>query len=111
MGNPLYRSPLYNDDGTIRIANNRMVAWHLGMSGQPLPSLHYRVLATYQTGLGTYDDPFTSPKYNFSLLAELSWLMQKGWSLRGAFGMDQGKLLGDNYGAQLSIVKSGIFAK
>ena len=111
MGNPLYRSPLYNDDGTIRIANNRMVAWHLGMSGQPLPSLHYRVLATYQTGLGTYDDPFTSPKYNFSLLAELSWLMQKGWSLRGAFGMDQGKLLGDNYGVQLSIVKSGIFAK
>jgi hypothetical protein len=111
MGNPLYRSPLYNDDGTIRIANNRMAAWHLGMSGQPLPSLHYRVLATYQTGLGTYDDPFTSPKYNFCLLAELSWLMQKGWSLRGAFGMDQGKLLGDNYGAQLSIVKSGIFAK
>ena len=111
MGNPLYRSPLYNDDGTIRIANNRMVAWHLGMSGQPLPSLYYRVLATYQTGLGTYDDPFTSPKYNFSLLAELSWLMQKGWSLRGAFGMDQGKLLGDNYGVQLSIVKSGIFAK
>ena len=111
MGNPLYRSPLYNEDGTIRVANNRMVAWHLGLSGDPLPSLHYRVLTTYQTGLGTYDDPFTSPQYNFSLLAELSWQLRHGWSLRGAFGMDQGKLLGDNYGAQLSIVKSGIFAK
>lgn len=111
MGNPLYRSPLYNEDGTIRVANNRMVAWHLGLSGDPLPSLHYRVLTTYQTGLGTYDDPFTSPQYNFSLLAELSWQLHHGWSLRGAFGMDQGKLLGDNYGAQLSIVKSGIFAK
>lgn len=111
MGNPLYRSPLYNDDGTIRVANNRMVAWHLGVSGQPLSSLNYRVLATYQDGLGTYDDPFVAPQYNFSLLAELSWLLHDGWSIRGAFGIDQGKLLGNNYGAQLSIVKSGIFAK
>ena len=111
MGNPLYRSPLYNEDGTIRVANNRMVAWHLGLSGDPLPTLHYRLLTTYQTGLGTYDDPFTSPQYNFSLLAELFWQLRHGWILRGALGMDQGKLLGDNYGAQLSIVKSGIFAK
>jgi len=111
MGNPLYRSPLYNDYGDIRMANNRMVAWHLGVSGQPLPHLRYRVLSTYQTGLGTYDDPFASPQYNFSLLAELSWLIKRGWSLRGAFGMDQGKLLGDNYGVQVSIVKSGILNK
>ena len=111
MGNPLYRSPLYNDDGTINISNNRFVAWHLGLSGQPLPSLHYRLLATYQTGYGTYNDPYTSRQHNLSLLAELSWLFQKGWCLRGAFGMDQGQILGDNYGIQISIVKSGIIAK
>ena len=111
MGNPLYRSPLYNDDGTINISNNRFVAWHLGLSGQPLPSLHYRLLATYQTGYGTYNDPYTSRQHNLSLLAELSWLFQKGWCLRGAFGMDQGQILGDNYGIQISIVKSGILKK
>lgn len=111
MGNPLYRSPLYNEDGSIRVADNRFVAWHLGLSGQPLAPLHYRLLATYQTGYGTYNDPFTSRQYNLSLLAEVSWQLKNGWSLKGALGLDQGKLLGDNFGAQLTIVKSGILAK
>ena len=30
MGNPLYRSPLYNDDGHIEVEHNRFKAWHLG---------------------------------------------------------------------------------
>lgn len=111
MGNPLYRSPLYNDNGSIVVANNRMVAWHLGLSGQPLAPLHYRVLATYQTGLGTYNEPFTSRQYNLSLLAEASWLFKHDWSVRGALAMDKGKLLGDNFGVQLTIVKSGFLAK
>ena len=111
MGNPLYRSPLYNEDGSISVADNRFVAWHLGVSGQPMHSLNYRVLATYQTGYGTYNDPFTSRKYDLSLLAEVSWHLCKGWSLRGALGLDKGKLLGDNFGAQFTVVKSGILAK
>ena len=111
MGNPLYRSPLYNTDGSIRVVNNRFVAWHLGLSGQPLAPLHYRLLATYQTGYGTYDDPFTNKKYNLSLLAEASWQFCKGWQVRGALALDRGGLLGDNYGAQLTIIKTGILAK
>jgi len=111
MGNPLYRSPLYNDDGSIRVANNRFVAWHVGLSGQPLSSLHYRVLTTYQTGLGTYDHPFTSRQYDLSLLAEVSWLFGDGWKLRGALAMDKGRLLGDNYGLQLTIIKTGFLSK
>ena len=111
MGNPLYRSPIYNSDGSISVADNRFVAWHLGFSGKAAEPLSYRLLTTYQTGLGTYNDPFTSKQYNFSLLAELSWQLKNGWSLKGGFAMDKGKLLGDNYGAQLTIVKLGVFAK
>ena len=111
MGNPLYRSPLYNRDGSIRVADNRFVAWHLGLSGQPMNPLRYRLLATYQTGLGTYDRPFTGRQYNMSLLAEVSWQILHGWQFRGALAMDKGRLLGDNYGAQLTIIKSGILAK
>ena len=111
MGNPLYRSPLYNSDGQIRVENNRFVAWHMGISGQPLPPLHYRVLATYQTGFGTYDIPFTRKQYNTSLMAEVSWQFCHGWQLRGAMAMDKGSLLGDNFGAQFTIIKSGILAK
>ena len=111
MGNPLYRSPLYNDNGSIRVTDNRFVAWHLGVSGQPLAPLHYRFLATYQTGLGTYADPLPGRHYNLSLLAEASWRFPHDWMVRGALAMDKGRLLGDNYGFQLSIIKTGILAK
>ena len=111
MGNPLYLSPLYNDNGHIYVANNRFVAWHLGIGGNPVSSLGYRFLATYQTGLGTYDDPYTSPQYDLSLLAEVSWRLKGGWSLSGGFGMDKGKLRGENYGVQFTLVKSGIIRK
>ena len=111
LGNPLYRSPIYNNDGSIRVANNRFVAWHFGASGQVISPLHYRVMTTYQTGLGTYNDPFCAEQYNLSMLAELSWQIRNGWSLRGAFAFDKGKLLGDSFGAQLTIVKTGIITK
>ena len=111
MGNPLYLSPLYNDNGRIYVANNRFVAWHLGIGGKPVSSIGYRFLATYQTGLGTYDDPYTSPRYDLSLLAEVSWHLKGGWSLCGGFGMDKGKLRGENYGVQFTLVKSGSIIK
>jgi hypothetical protein len=36
MGNPLYQSPIYNTDGRIYVKDNRFVAYHLGVEGQPL---------------------------------------------------------------------------
>ena len=111
MGNPLYRSPLYNDDGNIRVTNNRFVAWHVGLSGQPLAPLHYRLLATYQTGLGTYADPLPDRQHNLSVLGEASWQFPRGWQVRGGIAFDRGRLLGDNFGLQLSIIKSGILSR
>ena len=46
MGNPLYRSPIYNTDRRLYIYNNRFVAWHLGIDGAPTSRLAYRALAT-----------------------------------------------------------------
>ena len=106
MGNPLYLSPLYNEDGKIEVKHNRFVAWHLGLSGTPMPRLHYRVLATWQKGFGTYYYLPANPEENISLLAEAGYSFAHGWSVKGAFAMDKGKLRGDNYGAQISVVKS-----
>lgn len=116
MGNPLYRSPLYNDDGQIRVQNNRFVAWHFGVSGNPVTGLHYRLLATFQTGYGTYDNLFPDPEHNVSLLAEVDYRFPaesalRGWSLRGALGLDSGPILGDNTGMQLTIAKQGLFKR
>ena len=71
--------------------------------------LHYRVLATWQKSYGSYYYLPTNPMEGVSLLAEAGYSFSHGWSLKGAFALDAGKLRGDNYGFQLSVVKSGLF--
>lgn len=111
MGNPLYRSPLYNTDSHhIRVASNRFWAWHVGVSGNPVCGLHYRLLASWQRSWGSYQYPFLNPERNTSLLAEAEYRFAsctalKGWSVKGAFGMDHGGLLGNNVGGQLTVAK------
>ena len=105
MGNPLYRSPLYNEDGRIEVEDNRFVAWHLGFDGAPTDNLAYRVLATWQEGVGSYDRPYLMPRRNVSLLAEISYQLRKGWTLKCGFGADFGKILGNNRGLQISASK------
>lgn len=109
MGNPFYLSPLYNEDGTIQVKNNRFTAWHLGLSGDPSARLHYRVLATWQRGYGNYHELFREPEENVSILAEASYRLQDGWLLKAALGMDSGHIYGDNVGCQLTVVKTGLF--
>jgi len=110
MGNPLYRSPLYNDNHDISVSNNRFWAWHLGISGDPMPRLHYRLLATWQKGFGTYKDPFINPSDNVSMLAEASYCFAektplKGWRVKCGVGVDRGSLLGDNVGVEFTVGK------
>jgi len=107
IGNPLYRSPLYNDDSMIDVKNSRFMAFHLGVNGRPTDHLGYRVLATWQEGLGTYSKPYTHKRHNVSFLTEATWNIRRGWSVRGAYGMDFGSILGHNAGFQLTIIKSG----
>lgn len=111
MGNPLYLSPIYNENGEIRVANNRFHAVHLGISST-IHNLHYRVLATYQDGLGTYSVPYTRKKGSWSVMAEAGYSFDgrmKGWAVGGACGADWGSLRGNNYGFQLTISKTGIY--
>lgn len=111
IGNPLYRSPLYNDNGQIRFENNRFVAYHLGFDGQPTDELSYRVLLSHQVAYGTYDLPYTKKQRNTSFMIEAAYQLPHQWKLKGAVGMDFGKTLGNNRGFQLTISKSGIFRK
>lgn len=107
IGNPLYRSPIYNTDGTLTVEDNRFVAYHLGISGQPTPRLSYRLMATYQSGLGTYKKPYTHERHNVSCMLEAAYSLPHGWLLTGAFGMDAGSILGHNYGLQITVAKTG----
>ena len=108
MGNPLFLSPIYNKDGKIEVENNRFRALHLGLAGSPTEKIDYRILGTYQGGLGTYAHPYTVRRNNVSVLAEVAVRFDKGWSARGGYGMDFGSILGHNYGLQLTIAKRGL---
>ena len=111
IGNPIYRSPLYNEDGQLYIENNRFMAYHLGFDGQPSDRLGYRVLATYQKGWGTYNLPFNKMHHNVSFLVEGAYHFNHDWKVKGDYGMDFGsnQMLGHNAGFQLTVSKSGIF--
>lgn len=109
MGNPLYRSPIYNTDGQIEVEDNRFMAFHLGFDGKPTDNLDYRVLASYQEGFGTYASPYDNKHHNVSFMVEATYHLRHNWDVKGAYGMDFGAILGHNAGFQLTISKSGIF--
>lgn len=115
MGNPLYLSPIYNEDGEIKVENNRFYAFHIGIDGNPRNNLYYRILATYQKGFGSYRCPYTEPRYNTSLLLEASYTftkkLLKGFNVKVGYGMDWGKILGNNDGLQFTLTKCGILGK
>lgn len=112
IGNPLYISPIYNETGEIMTKNNRFMAFHLGLGGHPSEQFGYRFLASWQDGLGTYQDPYLRKKHNVSIMAEAEYNFRgktlDGWSVKGAFGMDNGHIRGYNTGFQLTIAKKGI---
>lgn len=106
LGNPLYRSPIYNDDHKLDFQCNRFVAWHIGFSGQPTADLHYRVRGSWQEGLGRYDFPYINPKRNVSLGIEADYNAHQilsGLHIGVAFGFDRGELMGNNTGAAITL--------
>jgi len=116
MGNPLYRSPIYNKDGNVMVENNRFVAWHLGFSGKPTGQWSYRVLGTWQRGFGTYELPFFDPCESVCIMAEADYAFPArsalaGWSLKASAGKDWGKIYGNNTGFQLTVTKCGLLQK
>lgn len=107
IGNPLITSPIYNDDGTIYFYNNRLVAHHIGISGEPTKNIHYRILYSYSSNWGTYEYPFDDIKYQTSILAELQYkIPKKRLSFKASIGYDKGDIYKENLGFQLGITKT-----
>lgn len=112
-GNPLYRAPLY-DGHALVTTSNRFKAIHIAFTGSPLQSLSYRFFATWQKSWGTYSNPFLDVQRNVSLMAEAEYTLPKSLrdiTLRATVGTDRGMLLGDNTGAQFSIIWKGLLCR
>ncbi len=111
MGNPLLISPIYNSNtpGKIEFHNNRIRAHHIGIQGQPICELGYRILYTHTQAYGRYHFPNKYPKRGDYLLLEATYSPRKiqGLSFTAAYGMNRGSLIGNGDGGMITISYSG----
>ena len=110
IGNPLITSPLYNDvfghANTLSFYNNRVKALHLGIAGDPSAEWHWRVMASITWNWGTYTTPLPEPAMRQDyFLAEATYRPRwaRRCSARLGLGLDHGRILGNSFGAQLTL--------
>ena len=86
---------------------------HFGLSGSPMQGLDYRLLYTYTTSLGNYVIPLASPRHAHYYMAEATYRLKPlpALSITAAVGGNAGSLLGDNFGAMLTVAYRGAFCK
>ena len=109
IGTPLITSCLYNESHIFNIYNNRVEAFHAGVSGHPTKRLNYRILLTKSHNWGTYKTPFAMIKSNLSGLMEISYMPHWAEGFSGTFSLafDKGELYGNNRGIMFGIKKRG----
>lgn len=110
IGTPLAISPLYNVDHRLYIYDTRFIGYHLGLEGNPMKELDWRILLTFTQNWGTYRFPLVNVLNNFSGLAEINYhpkKLLKGWYAKVGIGWDAGHLLGKSIGAMVTIGKTG----
>ena len=109
MGTPLLPSPLYNQDGRIAPIDSRVKAHHIGIDGNPVPGVSYRILYTHEKAWGTYGAPRTDPAKGDYLLVEASYAprMLKGLSVTASYGQNWGTLFDASKGFMIGVAYSG----
>jgi len=112
IGTPMARSPLYNTDGYLRFADNRLRGFHLAVMGNLGSQFAYRAMLSWRKSFGTPFIPRLQPFTCTSMMLEATysprWL--KGLHVCAQLAHDHGKLYGgNNTGALLSITYNGNF--
>ncbi len=110
QGTPFVPGTIYNKDGYLLVKDNRLRGFHAGISGTIYEPLQYRLLVSYRKSWGTYTCPRTETAHDTSVMLEgvYSFRQVKGLQIKGQLAIDRGNLLGDNFGALLSVSYQGI---
>ena len=105
IGTPFMVSPIYNTDGNMVFAYNRMRGFHIGVEGVITPELSYRVLGGYRRSWGRYRDPLPDPRSDTSFMLEAGYSPRKvaGLTVLAQFALDHGTLLGNNTGGMITV--------
>lgn len=112
QGTPFISSPSYRSDGSLKFFNSRSRAYHGAIKGRLTAEWCYRIMASYQTGWGTYYEPFAAPRHSFSWLVEGSYSPSKWREWQGILSLagDRGTLLGNNFAVQINVRRVGNIA-
>ncbi|MFP4367420.1 MAG: capsule assembly Wzi family protein [Bacteroidales bacterium] len=110
IGTPIITSPVLNDPPSQSISNNRVVAHHLGFEGHFTDVIAYRNFFTFYRNFGTYSNPFSERRDQFSWMMEivgpLSFFdLEAGVTLAADFG----EMYGNNYGMVITLRRTGSF--
>lgn len=113
IGHPFLTSPVYfkteawDNTGKLLFNNTRVQAWHLAFSGTPFSELHYRVIMSFTRNWGDYNHPIAEIVNQNYFLLETTYRPHwaKQWAGRLSLGLDHGHLLGNSFGAALTVSK------
>lgn len=109
LGNPLFVSPIYNANGSLFFRSNRIIAHHIGLSGNPTRGLSYRLLCSYTRHWGTYNNPLDEILYNWNFLGEVVYSPHRlrGWTFTMSLAGDRSDYIGNSIGGMLTVAYRG----
>lgn len=105
IGNPLFVSPVYNQNGSLFFRSNRLIAHHVGFTGNPTNEFKYRILLSHARHWGTYSNPLPEVKYNLNALAEVSYSPEKlkHWMFTLSLAGDKSDYIENSLGGILTV--------
>ena len=110
IGTPFLPAPIYNNDGYPAYVNTRVRGFHVGLRGS-LGAIDYRLLGGYRKGWGDGRVIYSRATEDTSMMIEGIYkaMRIKGLTLKAQLALDSGSMLGDNFGALLSVSYRGDF--
>lgn len=105
IGNPLFGSPVYNNNGSLNFRSNRIIALHGGFCGDPDDRWHYRVLGSYVRHWGTYGNPLDEVLNVWTGMIEVTYRPRryKAWKFSGAIAADKSSYIGNSLGGMITV--------
>lgn len=106
-GNPLLRSPIYNENGQMEFLYNRVKALHAGWRGQVAKDWRYTAKLTWSRTWGGTNRPTLDILHNVSAYVRVDYAPERlaGWKFDASLALDRGEIYGDNAGFQLRVRK------
>lgn len=111
IGSPFSKAPLFNEDGSMTYKDTRFLGWHVGIKGNPISGLDYRILASWRKAWGTYQMPRLHTVESTCFLIEATYKIKTvpGLSVKGEFAADFGRFYGDNVAGAVTVSYRGLF--